>query len=233
MHEVIAAIATEPDRIVACRPSDLERTGGVGPRVGAAVVADAGRRGRSIAGCLGVDATDSTAALGSTAGRIVVGHRRPFGKFDRKFSRARQRHPVLRPPRPGHGRHDGREVELEQRVELRPVRPARATGPAPWRSARRGRPARPAGRSGAGRRGSRRRSGRASTSPRTRGSCSRSSPGRRAPGSARPSPANSTNAPTTPNARSISVTTSTRSVAVEPRGSSPERRTPTIRGIGW
>ena len=50
---------------------------------------------------------------------------------------------------------------------------------------------------------------------------------------ARPSPANSTNAPTTPKLRSISVTTSTRSVAVEPRGSSPVRRTPTIRGIGW
>ena len=36
---------------------------------------------------------------------------------------------------------------------------------------------------------------------------------------ASPSPANSTNAPTTPYERSISVTTRTRSVAVEPRGS--------------
>ena len=42
----------------------------------------------------------------------------------------------------------------------------------------------------------------------------------------------STNAPTTPNPRSIWVTTSTRSVAVDPRGSSPVRRTPTTRGIG-
>ena len=38
---------------------------------------------------------------------------------------------------------------------------------------------------------------------------------------ARPSPANSTNEPTTPKRRSISVTTSTRSVAVEPRGQLP------------
>ena len=50
---------------------------------------------------------------------------------------------------------------------------------------------------------------------------------------ARPSPANSTNEPTTPCARSISVTTRTRSVAVEPCGSSPCRRTPTTCGIGW
>jgi hypothetical protein len=50
---------------------------------------------------------------------------------------------------------------------------------------------------------------------------------------ARPSPANSTNDPTTPCRRSISVTTSTRSVAVEPRGSSPVRWTPTTCGIGW
>ena len=38
---------------------------------------------------------------------------------------------------------------------------------------------------------------------------------------ARPSPANSTNAPTTPCLRSIWLMTSTRSVAVAPRGSSP------------
>ena len=50
---------------------------------------------------------------------------------------------------------------------------------------------------------------------------------------ARPSPANSTNAPTTPNLRSISVMTRTRSVAVAALGSSPWSRTPTIRGIGW
>ena len=50
---------------------------------------------------------------------------------------------------------------------------------------------------------------------------------------ARPSPANSTNDPTTPNERSISVITSTRSVAVDAVGSSPVSRTPTIRGIGW
>ncbi len=50
---------------------------------------------------------------------------------------------------------------------------------------------------------------------------------------ASPSPANSTKAPTTPCRRSISVTDSTRSVAVLPRGSAPDRRTPTTRGIGW
>ena len=43
---------------------------------------------------------------------------------------------------------------------------------------------------------------------------------------ARPSPANSTNEPTTPNFRSVSVTTRTRSVAVQPAGSRPASRTP-------
>ena len=43
---------------------------------------------------------------------------------------------------------------------------------------------------------------------------------------ASPSPANSTNAPTTPWRRSISVTTRTRSVAVEPCGSSPGQADP-------
>ena len=47
---------------------------------------------------------------------------------------------------------------------------------------------------------------------------------------ARPSPANSTNAPTTPCLRSIWLMTSTRSVAVLPRGSSPWSRTPTTLG---
>jgi hypothetical protein len=50
---------------------------------------------------------------------------------------------------------------------------------------------------------------------------------------ARPSPLNSTNVPTTPYERSIWVTTSTRSVAVEPSGNSPESRTPITFGIGW
>ena len=52
-----------------------------------------------------------------------------------------------------------------------------------------------------------------------------------------PSPKNSTNFPTTPWARNISVSVSTRSVAVVPAGSSPMVRTPiTIgcgRNIGW
>jgi len=47
----------------------------------------------------------------------------------------------------------------------------------------------------------------------------------------RPGPVNSTNFPTTPWARSISVTCSTRSVAVAPSGISPESRTPTTWGI--
>ncbi len=50
---------------------------------------------------------------------------------------------------------------------------------------------------------------------------------------ARPSPANSTYEPTTPCARSIWLMTSTRSVAVVPRGSSPVSRTPTTWGRGW
>ncbi len=48
---------------------------------------------------------------------------------------------------------------------------------------------------------------------------------------ATPGPKNSTNFPTTPWRRSISVTVSTRSVAVAPSGSSPDRRTPITSGI--
>ena len=52
-----------------------------------------------------------------------------------------------------------------------------------------------------------------------------------------PSPKNSTNFPTTPCARSICVSVSTRSVAVVPGGSAPVVRTPTTTGcgrnIGW
>ena len=46
-----------------------------------------------------------------------------------------------------------------------------------------------------------------------------------------PSPKNSTNLPTTPTLRSVSVTVSTRSVAVVPRGSDPVSRTPSTCGI--
>ncbi len=54
---------------------------------------------------------------------------------------------------------------------------------------------------------------------------------------ATPSPWNSTNLLTTPCRRSISVMVSTRSVAVVPSGSSPDRRNPSTLGmsmlIGW
>ena len=53
----------------------------------------------------------------------------------------------------------------------------------------------------------------------------------------RPGPKNSTKLPTTPRSRSIWVTVSTRSVAVEPSGSSPSRRKPITWGMsidtGW
>ena len=56
-------------------------------------------------------------------------------------------------------------------------------------------------------------------------------------GSPGPAPKNSTNLPTTPRLRSISVTVSTRSVAVAPSGSSPSSWKPTTCGssieIGW
>ncbi len=52
-----------------------------------------------------------------------------------------------------------------------------------------------------------------------------------------PGPKNSTNLPTTPFLRSIWVTVSTRSVAVEPSGSAPVSLKPTTSGIsidtGW
>ena len=48
--------------------------------------------------------------------------------------------------------------------------------------------------------------------------------------SASPGPKNSTNLPTTPWLRSISVTRSTRSVAVVPSGRAPTRRKPTTCG---
>ena len=52
-----------------------------------------------------------------------------------------------------------------------------------------------------------------------------------------PSPKNSTNLPTTPCLRSTSVTSSTRSVAVTPRGMAPVSRTPSTSGmsieLGW
>ncbi len=55
--------------------------------------------------------------------------------------------------------------------------------------------------------------------------------------SARPGPKNSTNLPTTPRLRSISVTVSTRSVAVTPSSSLPVSLKPTTSGIsidtGW
>ena len=47
-----------------------------------------------------------------------------------------------------------------------------------------------------------------------------------------PSPKNSTNLPTTPCARSISVSVSTRSVAVVPAGNAPVMRTPITTGCG-
>src|SRR5215208_1112685 len=54
---------------------------------------------------------------------------------------------------------------------------------------------------------------------------------------ASPGPKNSTNLPTTPRSRSRWVTVRTRSVAVEPSGSSPVSRKPTTCGIsietGW
>ena len=54
---------------------------------------------------------------------------------------------------------------------------------------------------------------------------------------ATPSPKNSTNFPTTPFSRSISVTVSTMSVAVAPSGSSPVSSKPTTCGMsiemGW
>ena len=57
------------------------------------------------------------------------------------------------------------------------------------------------------------------------------------PSRARPGPVNSTNLPTTPLARSIWTTVSTRSVAVVPSESAPVSRTPTTSGIsmetGW
>ena len=53
------------------------------------------------------------------------------------------------------------------------------------------------------------------------------------PRAERPAPWNSTNLPTTPWARSISVTVSTRSVAVAPAGSAPVSLMPTITGVGW
>ena len=45
-----------------------------------------------------------------------------------------------------------------------------------------------------------------------------------------PRPKNSTNLPTTPSSRSVSVTVRTRSVAVEPSGRRPESRKPTTWG---
>ena len=50
------------------------------------------------------------------------------------------------------------------------------------------------------------------------------------PSSSRPGPQNSTNLPTTPRARSISVTVSTRSVAVAPSRSRPESLKPMTSG---
>ena len=66
------------------------------------------------------------------------------------------------------------------------------------------------------RRASARRPGRSRRSRRTRATCSRASRGRRATGAASPWPKYSTNLPTTPVARRISVTVRTRSVAVAP-----------------
>ena len=86
------------------------------------------------------------------------------------------------------------------------------------------------GRSAAGSRASRRRPGRSRRSRRTRGSCSRASRGRRARATATPGPKYSTNFPTTPVWRRISVTVSTRSVAVAPSRSAPVSRKPTTCG---
>ena len=156
------------------------------------------------------------------------------GYAARKFcGHAAERDAVLRAARTGQRRLDGREVELEQRVELGPV-----AGLAPQALGLRvaldevDPLGRAAGQPQVGERlvvdrEQRRRS------PRTRGSCWRSSPGRRARGRRGRRPRTPRTRPTTPNARSISVMTSTRSVAVAAGGSSPWSRTPTIRGIGW
>ena len=65
---------------------------------------------------------------------------RPSAKLSR---RSADGDPVLRPARAGEAGLDGRQVELERLVEVGIRRPARATGPAPWRTPRPARPGRP------------------------------------------------------------------------------------------
>ena len=251
VQDVIAAIATEPVRIVAVSPPTSISIGRY-VRRSPAEAADRwrvrGRRGRSLGGVaarrrerrriarrerLGarlVDVALRSAAL--DAGLVerleAVRERRPEA-----VPQVGERDPILRPARPGDGRDDRRQVELEDVVEVRPgagLAPQALLARVPLDERD---PLLGCGRSGAGTTSVSSSIGKIVDVAPNSGLMllivARSASDR----PASPSPANSTNAPTTPNDRSISVTTRTRSVAVEPCGSSPWSRTPTIRGIGW
>ena len=129
-----------------------------------------------------------------------------------------QRHAVLRSLRSRETRLDRREIELEHVGVLGLAHAVRAPHALrAWRRPRRARSL--VGRTAGERRDSDRsprRSGRSRRCCRTRATCSRSSRDRPAAAPASPSPKNSTNLSTTPFLRSISVTVSTRSVAVAP-----------------
>ena len=210
VHDVIAAIATEPGADRRALPADLDRDRvrrirrQARPRRPSAPCRrrrrpwpSAGRRPGSRRGA-------RPAGRGPAAGAA----RRPTA---RRIARSSSRSVVELGPGPG-----SRHRPCVLRVALDEVDELRRSG-----------------RSGGGRRASRRRSGRASTVAPNSGLMLAIVARSASDSPASPSPANSTNAPTTPKPRSSSVTTRTRSVAVEPCGSSPWSRTPTIRGIGW
>ena len=227
MHDVIAAITTAPWRSSTSSPSMLDADGARPRR----------RRDRD---------RDVLGARPRAAGRLlrrrVAGRERlaraPSRRLDAEGRQrlqegllgAGERHAVLRAARPGERRLDVAEVELDDLrvlrmlVRLVPEQVLAAVG-LDERDALRA-----CGRSGAGSRASARRPGRSRTVAPYSGdmfpSVARSATVRLAT----PSPKYSTNLPTTPVRRSSSVTVRTRSVAVAPSRSRPERRKPTTCG---
>jgi hypothetical protein len=129
VHEVIAAIATDPVRIVDGRPSTSTSTGGRPPSTGGAGDDRARRRRRSST----ASPTRTTAGPrpGTTrpsllddavagTGSLAAGRQAPRARREVRaevVAQAVERHAVLGPARPGDRRLDARQVELEQLVE--------------------------------------------------------------------------------------------------------------------
>ena len=183
MQLVMAAMTTAPWSRGKRSPSSSHQTAcDRSPTSGTATVAVAcGSSWPGATDATGSDAGKLSAAAASIGRAVVDAEGRQ--RSEERLLRVAQRHAVLRPPRAGEARLDGREVELDDlRVRRARRRPGRARAGSPCSTPRRARRAPRRARSAAGTQASPRRRGRSRTSRRTRATCSRASRGRRRAG---------------------------------------------------